>query len=248
MTGWTPRTSSGTRCCRSSRSREVVPPPRPAQPPQAPGRRRAGRLHRFAEPHRARLQQAQEPRGRPRVGRADGPPRGSGRGHAGGGLRPGLVHRDRARPSGSTLGRAPAESGAGALRDVTCQLVPSGPGFVAENNLRLFTTLIYSAQRADLADQPVLRARRVAALRRHDRRPARRRRRAVRQRAVRPVHGRPRPGVVLPGAARGGREDLPLPVAVDPALQALHDRRRRGGARVEQHGHAVLRAQLRDLA
>ncbi len=30
---------------------------------------------------------------------------------------------------------------------VNCQLVPSGPGFVAENNLRLFTTLIYSATR-----------------------------------------------------------------------------------------------------
>lgn len=29
---------------------------------------------------------------------------------------------------------------------VACQLVPSGPGFVAENNLRLFTTLIYSAR------------------------------------------------------------------------------------------------------
>lgn len=34
-----------------------------------------------------------------------------------------------------------------ALNDVTCQLVPSGPGYVAENNLRLFTTLIYSATR-----------------------------------------------------------------------------------------------------
>jgi len=30
--------------------------------------------------------------------------------------------------------------------DVTAQVVPSGPGFVTENNLRLFTTLIYSAQ------------------------------------------------------------------------------------------------------
>ncbi|GAA0979280.1 Cardiolipin synthase A [Nocardioides aquaticus] len=30
---------------------------------------------------------------------------------------------------------------------VSCQLVPSGPGFVAENNLRLFTTLVYSATR-----------------------------------------------------------------------------------------------------
>ncbi|MET4059871.1 cardiolipin synthase [Arthrobacter sp. UYP6] len=29
--------------------------------------------------------------------------------------------------------------------DVTCQVVPSGPGFSTENNLRLFTSLIYSA-------------------------------------------------------------------------------------------------------
>ncbi len=34
-----------------------------------------------------------------------------------------------------------------AARGVTCQLVPSGPGYVSENNLRLFTTLIYSATR-----------------------------------------------------------------------------------------------------
>jgi cardiolipin synthase len=33
------------------------------------------------------------------------------------------------------------------LADVACQLVPSGPGYVAENNLRLFNTLIYSATR-----------------------------------------------------------------------------------------------------
>ena len=30
--------------------------------------------------------------------------------------------------------------------DVVCQVIPSGPGFVSENNLRAFTTLIYSAQ------------------------------------------------------------------------------------------------------
>jgi cardiolipin synthase len=30
---------------------------------------------------------------------------------------------------------------------VTAQVVPSGPGFITENNLRLFNTLIYSAQR-----------------------------------------------------------------------------------------------------
>lgn len=31
--------------------------------------------------------------------------------------------------------------------DVPCQVVPSGPGIVAENNLRMFTTLLYSATR-----------------------------------------------------------------------------------------------------
>lgn len=31
--------------------------------------------------------------------------------------------------------------------DVPCQVVPSGPGIVAENNLRMFTTLIYAATR-----------------------------------------------------------------------------------------------------
>ncbi len=40
---------------------------------------------------------------------------------------------------------APASVAPGALRDVSCQIVPSGPGYVAENNLRLFTTLIYGA-------------------------------------------------------------------------------------------------------
>ncbi len=35
----------------------------------------------------------------------------------------------------------------GMVDNVSCQLIPSGPGFVAENNLRLFTTLIYSATR-----------------------------------------------------------------------------------------------------
>jgi cardiolipin synthase len=30
---------------------------------------------------------------------------------------------------------------------LTCQVIPSGPGFSTENNLRAFTTLIYSAQR-----------------------------------------------------------------------------------------------------
>ena len=107
--------------------------------------------------------------------------------------------------------RSPRRTGAGRRR---CQVVPSGPGFATENNLRLFTTLIYSAPAAGLADQPLLRPGRVPAVRRHDGRPARRRRRAVRQRGGRPVHGRPRPVLLLPGAARGRGADLPLPGAV----------------------------------
>jgi cardiolipin synthase A/B len=31
--------------------------------------------------------------------------------------------------------------------DLTCQVIPSGPGFATENNLRAFTTLLYSARR-----------------------------------------------------------------------------------------------------
>ena len=41
----------------------------------------------------------------------------------------------------------PTQESGGALRGVACQVVPSGPGYVTENNLRMFTTLIYSAQR-----------------------------------------------------------------------------------------------------
>ena len=46
--------------------------------------------------------------------------------------------------------RYPMPEDAGGLavvRDVACQLVPSGPGFATENNLRLFTSLIYAATR-----------------------------------------------------------------------------------------------------
>ena len=35
----------------------------------------------------------------------------------------------------------------GAVTDVSVQVVPSGPGFVSENNLRLFNTLVYGARR-----------------------------------------------------------------------------------------------------
>lgn len=41
----------------------------------------------------------------------------------------------------------PAQRRSGALADVGVQVVPSGPGFVSENNLRLFNTMIYAAER-----------------------------------------------------------------------------------------------------
>ncbi|MCE5288399.1 MAG: cardiolipin synthase [Nocardiaceae bacterium] len=40
-----------------------------------------------------------------------------------------------------------ALSEADSAGDVACQVVPSGPGYATENNLRMFTTLIYSATR-----------------------------------------------------------------------------------------------------
>ena len=150
-----------------------------------------------------------------------------------------LVQRDRGREL------APTSTGDGGRRPParsTCQVIPSGPGFATENNLRAFTTLLYSAQTPAVDHQPLLRAGRVAAVRRHHGRPARGRGRALRQRGGRPVHGLPRPALLLRGAAAGRRADLPLPRAVRPALQALQRRRRRRGARLQQHGHALLRA------
>jgi cardiolipin synthase A/B len=41
----------------------------------------------------------------------------------------------------------PPSARPGAVSDVGLQVVPSGPGFVTENNLRLFTSMIYAAER-----------------------------------------------------------------------------------------------------
>ena len=47
-----------------------------------------------------------------------------------------------------TLAEAPTVPGRpGAATDVACQVVPSGPGYATENNLRLFNSMLYSAQR-----------------------------------------------------------------------------------------------------
>ena len=64
-------------------------------------------------------------------------------------VRPGLVRRDRARSAASPSSPAPrrATRAAGPGTTWPASWCPSGPGYVAENNLRLFTTLIYSATR-----------------------------------------------------------------------------------------------------
>lgn len=41
----------------------------------------------------------------------------------------------------------PAPAGPDAVREVGCQVVPSGPGFATENNLRLFNSMVYRAKR-----------------------------------------------------------------------------------------------------
>ena len=76
-----------------------VPAAGPAQPPQDPGRGRPGRVRRVAEPDRARLQQAEEPQARTRVGRADDPGGGPDRAPAQPGLRHRLVQRDEREPA-----------------------------------------------------------------------------------------------------------------------------------------------------
>ena len=42
---------------------------------------------------------------------------------------------------------APVTPAPGAVSDVACQVVPSGPGFATENNLRLFNSMVYRARR-----------------------------------------------------------------------------------------------------
>ena len=143
---------------------------------------------------------------------------------------------------------APSDGDPALLHEVPCQLVPSGPGIVAENNLRMFTTLIYGATRRlsltspyFVPDESLLYAVTTAA-----------------QRGVEvELFVSEQSDQFMVGHAQAsyyralleaGVSDPPLPRAVRPARQALHRRRRRRGDRVEQHGHALVRAELRDLA
>ena len=80
----------------------------------------------------------------PRVARAHGPAERPDGDRAERRLRDRLVHRDR-RDAGP--GRVRASTRCPHSEGLACQVVPSGPGFSHENNLRLFNTLIYGAQR-----------------------------------------------------------------------------------------------------
>ena len=103
------------------------------------------------------------------------------------------------------LGTTPA-----AVGEIEGQVIPSGPGFRdREQPARLHDPALLRPTSA-LDHQPLLRPRRVPALRHHHRRPARSRGRAVRERGRRPVHGLPRAAFLLRGAAARRRADLLL--------------------------------------
>jgi len=142
----------------------------------------------------------------------------------------------------------PAFDQPGEAQNLDCQVVPSGPGFRNENNLKLFLSLLYAARERIIITSPYFvpdesmlyaisgatqRGVHVEPVRLGDRRPGAR---------------LPRAAVVLRSAAAHRGEDLAVPGALHPALEALLDRRRRRGDRVEQHGHPVVRAERRDLA
>ena len=129
----------------------------------------------------------------------------------------------------------------------SCQIVPSGPGFVTENNLRLFTTLLYRAKRRIsltspyfVPDESLLYAVTSAV-----------------QRGI-PVElfVSEQSDQFMVGHAQASYYRALLEAGVTiylyPPPWVLHskffsDRRRPGGRRLQQHGHAVVRAQLRDL-
>ena len=154
-----------------------VPAAGPAQPPQDPRRRRPGGVRRLAEPDRARLQQGEEPQGQPRVRRAGRPLRGADGPRPARRLRQGLVHRGpgahRGRRPGQ-LRRAPRRRGrAGAPQRARLRHGEQPAALLRPDLLR---------PEEPVDHQPLLRAGRAAAVRRHHGRAARGRGRAVRER------------------------------------------------------------------
>ena len=132
-----------------------VPATRPAQPPQDRGRRRPCRLHRLAEPDRPQLQLEEQHQARAAVAGARGAHHRADRHGAERRVPLGLVRRDRRVSSPTTRTcRAtvvPFDTSPDAL---DCQIVPSGPAFDGENNLRLFLSLVNSAQQRVIITSP----------------------------------------------------------------------------------------------
>ena len=139
------------------------------------------------------------------------------------------------------FGRDHGEGGA------SCQVVPSGPGFPNENNLRLFNTMIYGARRRVsitspyfVPDESLLYAITTAAQRGVDV-----------ELFVSEVgdqfmvwHAQKSYYQAL---LRGRCADPSVSGPVHPALEVLLGRRRCGRAGLQQHGHAFVRSQLRGL-
>ena len=160
-------------------------------------------------------------------------------------LRHRLVQRDR-RPAGDD--RRPAQTAPRQARRIDCQVVPSGPGFDGENNLRLFNALVYGAQERLIIASPyfvpddsMLYAITTAAERGVE---------------VQLFACEVADQFVVYHAQRSYYETL-LRAGVRiflyekpdrAALEALHGRRRRRRRRLEQHGHALVQPQLRGVA
>lgn len=131
--------------------------------------------------------------------------------------------------------------------EIEAQVIPSGPSFATRNNLRAFTTLIYSAQRRlsitspyFVPDESLLYAITTAAHRGVD---------------VELFVNEAGDQFMAHHAQRSYYEamlragaDLHVPRTRIPALEVLQCRRRGRGAGLEQHGHALLRPELRGLA
>ena len=130
---------------------------------------------------------------------------------------------------------------------IDCQVVPSGPGFSGENNLRLFNSLVYAATHRIILVSPYF---------------------VPDDSMLYSITTAAQSGLEVQlfvseigdqflvyhaqrsyyeALLQGGGAHLPVPAADDPARQA-HDLRRRGrGHRLEQHGHALVHPRPRDL-
>ena len=131
--------------------------------------------------------------------------------------------------------------------DLDCQIIPSGPGFEFQNNLKLFAGLLYAAQRKIIIVSPYFVPDEALLL-------------AITTACQRGIH------VELfvseegdqamvyhaqrsyyEALLRAGVQHLDVPASLHPAQQVDDDRRRGRDHRLEQHGHALVRSEHGDL-